>query len=186
VGRAEELYGTFVRDGLKAINGLVPDHVTEELFLDFKNSADLGVGIGPGLKLHDSDRKTLAKAISGFGNSEGGVIVWGVDARNVKSVGDVAQALHPIDNPKRFRSWLEGAVSGCTIPAHPHVQHHPIELNDGSGKGYVVTLFPRSFLAPHQMITGGEYKYFYRAGSAFCRRRMLSYRGCLVALTPQR
>lgn len=28
-----------------------------------------------------------------------------------------------IDNPRRFKSWLEGAVSGLTLPPHPGVSH---------------------------------------------------------------
>ena len=44
----------------------------ENLYLDFKKAAD---GKGPATK---PDRKNLSKALSGFANSEGGVIVWGV------------------------------------------------------------------------------------------------------------
>jgi len=57
------------------------------------------------------------KAIGGFGNSEGGVIVWGIDCRNLPALGDIANAKFPIDNPSMFKSWLEGAVSGCTVQA---------------------------------------------------------------------
>ena len=46
----------------------------ENLLLDFKqvNDAEL---------TNKDDRKNLAKALSGFSNSSGGLIVWGIDAR---------------------------------------------------------------------------------------------------------
>ena len=123
MGRAEDLFNRIVKEGEKAIDDFITDRQSEELFLDFKRSAD----DGKGKKLHDTDRGNLSKAISGFGNSEGGVVVWGVDCRNDAAQGDVAQYKVSIENPQRFVSRLEGAVSGCTIPAHPHIQHHPVE-----------------------------------------------------------
>jgi hypothetical protein len=110
MGRAEDLFRRLSEDGIETIDALIADRQSEELFLDFKRSADSGVG----KRLHDSDRWNLAKAISGFGNSEGGVIIWGVDCRDIEGIGDVANAQVPIQKPKRFVSWLEGAVSGCT------------------------------------------------------------------------
>src|SRR5436190_23385554 len=111
MGRAEDLFARFCDKGVAAIDDLITDRVSEELFLDFKRSTDQGAGT----RLHQSDRNNLAKAISGFGNSEGGLVVWGVDCRNIPAVGDVAGSKFPIKNPRRFVSWLEGAVSGCTV-----------------------------------------------------------------------
>ncbi|MEO7862806.1 MAG: ATP-binding protein [Nitrospirales bacterium] len=158
MGRAEDLFNRIVQAGEKAIDEFILDRQSEELFLAFKRSAD----DGKGRKLHDTDRKNLSKAISGFGNSEGGVIVWGVDCRDDAAHGDVASAKVPIENPKRFLSRLEGSITGCTIPAHPHVRHQAVELN---GLGFVATYIPKSFLAPHQTV--GQYQYFMRAGSDF-------------------
>lgn len=136
------------------------DRQSEELFLDFKRSAD----DGKGAKLHDRDRTNLSKAISGFGNSEGGVIVWGIDCRDDGTTGDVAQCKVPIENPKRFLSRLEGAVSGCTVPAHSHIRHHAVEVGN-SNTGFVATYIPKSYLAPHQTVN--SYQYYMRAGSSF-------------------
>lgn len=108
MGRAEELFDRLRLQSEAAVDAMIADRQSEELFLDFKRSADNGAGD----KLHQNDRQNLSKALSGFGNSEGGVIVWGVDCRNQKNSGDVAQCKVPIDNPRRFKSWLEAAVSG--------------------------------------------------------------------------
>jgi len=81
---------------------------------------------GAGTKLHHIDRGYLTKAISGLDNSEGGLIVWGVTCQHDDLVGDVPTGKVPISNPVRFISWLEGAVSGCTLPPHAGVRHHAV------------------------------------------------------------
>lgn len=162
-GRAEELFDRIKKDGEAAINEMIAGHDSESLFLDFKRSGN----DGNGARLNESDWKNLAKAISGFGNSEGGVILWGVDCRADAKLGDVPVGTVPIFNPKRFVSWLEGAVSGCTVPAHPTVEHVAIDSGT-SGHGFVATLIPKSDLAPHQCIKpAGQLQYYIRAGSNF-------------------
>jgi hypothetical protein len=141
LGRAEDLFERISKGGESVIDALIDDRQAEELFLDFKRSTDKGAG----RRLHDTDRQNLAKAISGFGNSEGGVIVWGVDCRD-NPRGDVPVQKAPIEDPRRFVSWLEGAVSGCTVPPHPGVRHVGIEIGK-AGTGFVATYVPKSYLA---------------------------------------
>ena len=160
MGRAEDLFKRLSDGGETEIDRLIVDRQSEELFLDFKQSAD----DGKGNKLHDNDRTNLAKAISGFGNSEGGVIVWGVDCRNQDNRGDVARAKFPIDNPKRFLSWVEGAISGCTVPPHPMIRQVAFQSSPGD-TGFIVTYIAKSYLAPHQSLK--HTRYFIRAGSDF-------------------
>lgn len=160
MGRAEDLFSRLMADGEAAIEAMIQDRVSEELFLDFKRSADNGNGS----KLHQKDRNNLGKAISGLGNSEGGVVVWGVECKNLPATGDVASAKVPIKDPRRFVSWLEGAISGCTVPAHPGVQHLAI-LGSAPEVGFVATLVPKSYLAPHQCVS--PLQYYMRAGSDF-------------------
>ena len=158
--RAEELFEKVKKQGEKAIDEFIDTRQSEELFLDFKRSSDNGSGS----RLHIKDRNNLAKAISGFGNSEGGVIVWGVDCSKDFDGSDVAKAKYPITNIKRFVSWIEGTISGCTSPTHSSVQNHPVEI-DSEGKGFVVTYIPKSDYAPHQEIPSR--RYYIRAGSSF-------------------
>jgi hypothetical protein len=159
MGRSEDLLARISERREHAIDALIEDRQSEELFLDFKRSSDNGSGT----HLSGDDRKNLAKAISGFGNSEGGIIVWGVDCKHSKPHGDVAGAKVKVKNAKRFKSLLEGAVSGLTLPPHPKVEHTAIE--DDEGAGFVVTSIPKSYLAPHQSIVGMQY--YMRAGSDF-------------------
>lgn len=161
MNRAEDIFNRIEDEGESAIDKFIEDRQSEELFLEFKRSADDGAG----KKLHDNDRWNLAKAISGFGNSEGGVIVWGVDCSRLSQDGDVASAKVLLENPTRFVSWLQGAVSGCTTPPHNRVQHFPLSSTQNPQKGYAVTLIPKSYEAPHQCLKPTQY--YIRVGSDF-------------------
>jgi hypothetical protein len=141
--RCREIYDRIRSEGTLALENFVADRQAEELFLDFKRASNDGADA----KLTNSDRKNLSKAISGFGNSEGGVVVWGVDCSLDTDGADVAKALVPIENPRRFASLLQGAISGCTIPPHSKVENHVID--DNNGRGYVITLIPKSDAVPN-------------------------------------
>jgi len=158
--RAEEIYQRIINEGESAIDNFIFDRKSEELFLDFKRSADHGNG----KRLHENDRKNLSKAVSGFGNSEGGIIVWGVECKKGFDDSDVAKAKFPIIDARRFVSWLNGAISGLTIPPHQGVQNYAL-LSEGSCNGFAITLIPKSNHAPHQTVN--DLKYYIRAGSDF-------------------
>lgn len=161
MGRAEDLFEKIKEKGEEAIDELIFLKKSEELFLDFKRSADNGAG----RVLHSSDRTNLAKAISGFGNSEGGVLVWGISTgQEVHEPADLPQSKAPVQDVYRFRSLIEGAISGCTIPPHTEIQNHAIAVNP-ENKGFVATLIPKSLYAPHQAV--GLTQYYMRSGSSF-------------------
>jgi hypothetical protein len=157
--RAHDIFERIRSKGIGAVTDFIADRKSEELFLDFKRSSC----DGKDSKLSENDRNNLGKAISGFGNSEGGVIVWGVDCSKDHDGADVAKALVALENPKRFASLIQGAISGCTIPPHTKVQTEAIETADN--KGIVITLIPKSDVTPHQAIPSK--RYYIRAGSDF-------------------
>jgi len=158
--RAEDIFKQIEVKGIEAIKNFILSYQSEELFLDFKRSSDCGKEN----RLSQNDRNNLAKAISGFGNSEGGVIVWGIDCSQNLEEGDVAKALVPIKKVHRYKSWIENAVSGCTVPPHTRVQN--IAITDKSGiDGFLITLIPKSDKAPHQAIPNS--RYYIRGGSNF-------------------
>jgi hypothetical protein len=157
MSRAEELYDRLLVGGEAEVLSFIAERVTEELFLDYKRSADNGAA----RSLDPIDRSNLARAISGFGNSEGGVIVWGVDCRMDPVRGDVPSGPVHIQDPIRFKSLLEQATGGLTVPPHGGVRHHSIM------PGFVVTLIPSGEHAPYQMLP--DQSYYIRVGSNFAR-----------------
>jgi len=69
-----DIHEFFKRIDESMINEFIQRGQEEHLTLEFKtvNKADLS---------DKQDKKAFAKAVSGFANSSGGVIVWGVVAR---------------------------------------------------------------------------------------------------------
>ena len=159
MSRAEDIFQKLIYFGEEAIDEFIVNSQSEELFLDFKQADSLGKN---GNSLHKDDRRNLAKCISGFGNSEGGVVVWGVECSRNVEIGDVARAKVKVQNVHRFLSWLENAISGCTIPSHSKVRNHIISV-DENGAGFVATYIPKSELAPLMTTVGNTF--YIRSGS---------------------
>lgn len=159
MSRAEDIFEKLIYFGEDAIDEFIINRQTEELFMDFKQAASDGKSMR---SLHPNDRRNLGKAISAFGNSEGGVLVWGVECAKDLELGDVAKAKVKVQNVHRFLSWLENAISGCTIPSHNKVRNHIISC-DSEGNGYLATYIPKSDIAP-LMTTQGSQIYI-RSGS---------------------
>lgn len=153
VSRAEELFARLEANGTAALEQLLIDRTPEQLFMDYKRSGDGGAGI----KLCDEDNKNLSKAISGFGNSEGGVLVWGV-SDNYQQVG--------LADPHAFRSLLEAATSRFSVPPHPEVRHCHWR-DQASQKGFAATLVPKALFGPIRAVAKGLDNYYIRSGESF-------------------
>lgn len=160
MGRAQVLFDEIRGEGEARIDRFIAEKHVEELIIDYKRSADDGATL---TTLHDDDKKNLAKAISGFGNSEGGVILWGIECSRDRNGRDIPTTKRPLKDAKRFQSQIERNISGCTIPVHSEVQNYAVVAPDGSG--CVATIVPRSSLSPHQV--AGDCRYYIRAGSSF-------------------
>ena len=159
MGRAEDLFARLEARGASYLDELISTSKSEEAFLDFKRSADHGKGP----HFADGDRANLCKAISGFANSDGGVIVWGV-ATSGRAAADTASGKSPLADCARFASQIDAAVSGCTVP--PVIGVRSVAMPEGdAGQGFVATLVPASERPPHQDALTA--KYYIRAGSSF-------------------
>lgn len=159
MSRAEDIFQKLIYFGEDALDDFIVNMQSEELFLDFKQSFNTSKQAN---SLNSNDRKNLAKAISGFGNSEGGVLVWGVECYRDIEIGDVAKTKVKIKNVYKFLSWLENATSGCTIPSHNKVRNHIISA-DKNGDGFIATYIPKSDVAPLMSIFGSSI--YIRSGS---------------------
>lgn len=142
---------------LKDIIDFVKNKQEENLNLDFKtiNKSNLS---------NKDDKKNLAKAISGFANSNGGLIIWGVEARKDKDGIDCACGYKPIDNVKLFLSRLNELTSRATIPPVEGIGHKP--FIDNGKEGYVVTYIPECDAGPI-MAKLSEDRYYKRSGDTF-------------------
>ncbi len=131
----------------------------EHLQLDFKTINN------PNFTARD-DRKNLAKCISGFANSAGGVVIWGVDARENAQGIDCAVATAEINQLRLFIARLNEFSGQSASPVVDGIRHKAIET--AGDRGYAVTLVPESGSGPH-MAKLGEDRYYKRPGHQFYR-----------------
>jgi predicted HTH transcriptional regulator len=148
----------FEKFSLATIENYVESSQEEHLLLDFKTISK------PDLSNSD-DKRNLAKALSGFANSSGGMIVWGVDARKSKPDGpDVAIGSKEIERLGLFLSRLNELSGAFVRPVVDGVRHRTIET--APDRGFAVTMIPESAASPH-MALGGEGRYYKRSGASF-------------------
>lgn len=155
-GPVEGLFRRLSSSKIEAMVGTVQ----ENHILDFKL-------IGEDLSSRD-DKRNLAIALSGFANAEGGVVVWGVDARrDDKDLGvDKVISAPGVRNAGKLLSRLNDLTAQACAPVPAGVQHRQIRAR--SGPTFVVTFVPASDGGPH-MAKLGEDRYFTRSGGSFVR-----------------
>jgi hypothetical protein len=161
MSRAHELFERLYEGGCSALEQLIADREPESLFLDFKRSHQEGTS----KNLAQDDNKNLSKAISGFANSSGGIVVWGVDCRRDPGTGSEIAQKYPLRDASGFNTKLQAAISRTTIPAHPGVQILFFDEPDQSPAGYVVVYIPQSLIGPIRSLTSNQYHV--RTGSDF-------------------
>ena len=153
------LFHRFENFSLADIEAFINDSKEEDLMLEFKtvNSANLS---------HRSDKKNLAIAISGFANSSGGLLVWGIEASKNSDGIDCAYGKKPIKPIQLFISRLNELTGESTVPRVGGILHKAVPLTDD--EGFAVTLIPESDSGPH-MAKLGEDRYYKRSGDSFYR-----------------
>jgi hypothetical protein len=131
---------------LKSLVGSQP-HEFESEFLEFKSTRDL-----------DADHllELWAKALSGFANSEGGVLIFGIDAPRGKAINSC-----PVTDLEKLTAKLKNNVGKITEPPVPRVEVQPFPDPPGTDTGFVVCFIPPSPWRPHQVRAGGQPGPFY-------------------------
>lgn len=130
----------------------------ERLHIDFKEKHDRRDA-----KLADDDRKNLAKGVSGFANSSGGVIVWGLKDKSLSP--------KPIAEVPIFVSSLLQLASQITDPIVPGIDGDWIpSVTQKDQGGFGLIFVPESPLPPHRVILNQDevkQHYFVRTGDSF-------------------
>jgi len=145
---------------LATLQRFVDEGREEHLTLEFKNVKSAT------LKSND-DLRNLATGLSGFANSSGGIIVWGVDARR-RAPGEqsVAVALQQIQPIRDLLSRLNELTGQAVSPLIDGVVHKAIHVTADSG--YAATYVPASDTGPHMAkLAEARFRYFKRSGDSF-------------------
>jgi hypothetical protein len=140
---------------LEKINEYIATEQAEHLQLEFKSIASAN------LRSAD-DKRNYAKCLSGFANSSGGIVIWGVratgDGANYKIEGA------PIVGLREFLMRLNQMAGEAVTPAVDGVRSKAIFIDQD--KGFAATLVPESASVPH-MAKLGENRYYKRSGESF-------------------
>jgi schlafen family protein len=144
---------------LKGVQQLVVDRSQENVYLELKTKKDRSRP-----ELDESDAWQFSRAVSGFANSDGGVLVWGVETDKEQR----ASKLKPITAVSDFESRLKKSLLNTVQPFVDGVQIVAILEEDTSGDGYVKVLIPRSEKTPHRALRADR-EYFRRSTEGFYR-----------------
>lgn len=146
---SEQLLLDYCKDVLGAV---------ERLNVDFKEKHDRRDA-----KLADADKRNIAKALSGFANSSGGVLIWGLE--------DERLTPKPIANIEQFTANLARLATQVTDPVVRNVDVDWLPSNHlNNGSGFALIYVPESDLPPHRVIlndTEVKNHYYVRSGESF-------------------
>jgi len=112
----------------------------------------------------DIDKKNISKTISGFANSNGGIIIWGINAKENEKKQDIATDKSPIKELTKFLNILNRLEGQATTPPVTGVIHRKIEVSNDYG--FIVSYVPSSEFAPH-MANYADKHYYKRSGDSF-------------------
>ena len=115
---------------------LISTQAEESVYLDFKSAG--------ALDKKDDKRAEIAKDVSAFANSDGGIIVYGMNEEN-----HVAHSLSYIDGNVYTKEWIERVINNGIQRRIEGVNIYPIRVDGDVRKSVYVVSIPRSANAPH-------------------------------------
>ena len=119
---------------VEALNLLIKNEVQESTHLDYKASPAI-----------DNKKKgEIAKDISAFANSDGGIIIYGIQENEHLPV----KIDEGVDHSKYTREWLEQVINSNISPIIDGIEIVQIPLS--SERSSFVIKIPKSFRTPHQ------------------------------------
>lgn len=133
--------------------------------LDFTCKKDGSKG-----ELDTDDQHGFAKAVSGFANSQGGLLIWGVEAKrkgNDPETPDVAMSVQPIRNVDAFASALDHLLPNAVAPVANGVENRSVIEKPESREGYCLTWVPEGANPPYRANLSRFHLYYKRAGNSF-------------------
>lgn len=141
------------------LESLILEGTREDLHVEFKGKRSSSHS-----RLEESDARQFSRALSGFANSDGGILVWGV----VTDGEDRASDLQPISDVEGFLSRLKKSLLNTTQPAVEGVLLEAIPSIADPTSGFVKCLIPTSERAPHRAMLA-EREYYKRSTEGFYR-----------------
>jgi len=153
--RAGEFFNRIVNssDPVKTLEDLVsfPTNAGESEFVDYKAAGDRNFN-------DDTIKETWSVALSGFGNTGGGVLIFGIRAAN-----NAPTALSLVKDVDVMEARLKQLQPNATDPPIHGAEIRVFRQKPISAEGFVVCFIPPSAWRPHMAIWG-DHKYYIRSG----------------------
>ena len=127
------------------ITALIYNAAEESVHLDFKAAGSLS--------RDDKKKAEIAKDVSAFANSDGGIIVYGIEEIDHK-----AHSLSYIDGNTYTKEWLEQVIQDNIQRRIDGLEIFPIREEGNVAKSIYVVKIPRSSNTPHMSVDKCYYK----------------------------
>ncbi|PSR36797.1 MAG: hypothetical protein C7B44_07155 [Sulfobacillus thermosulfidooxidans] len=135
---------------------LIKNHMRESVILEYKEvPTDYRDG---------KFRTTVSRTVSGFANSAGGVVVWGVRTGQGNNK-DTPTSVPGVSDPETFVQWLNSVIPNAVQPAC--ITHTEVISRTELTPPIVVTYIPASDLPPHQAVLETNKPYYTRLDGQF-------------------
>ena len=129
------------------IDYLIKSQAEESIHLEFK--------AGWALENTDYKKKEISKDVSAMANSDGGVVLYGLNEENHK-----ADSYSFINGNEYSKEWLEQVINSRIKRRIPDLTIDVIRVQNKISKSIYVVKVPRSYEAPHMAADGRYYKRF--------------------------
>jgi hypothetical protein len=110
------------------LENLIANKAEENLSLEYKDGRAL------------SDTKEIAKDVSAFANSAGGVIIYGIKEFDEVDKKHLPEKITPIDRKSFSKEWLEQVINSNISPKIEGLKIVSISLSDNNDVAYVVEI----------------------------------------------
>src|SRR5260370_1168680 len=142
----------------RSLQDLINAGETEGLYLECK--APTGSALNPGVRQH------LGEAVSGFSNTSGGVVIWGVSTtKHAHSSLDVMTQIEPVGNVVTLAANIDRAIPVVGYPTIRSVPSRILKRRTSDSRGVVVTYIPPSGSDPVQNVL--DKKFYLRTIDGF-------------------
>ena len=164
--RAKELFDEIrgSEDPPALLEGFVQTKKCESDFLEFK-----GAG-----RIQDKQAKEYwSRVLSGFANTEGGVLIWGISTTQIPMPDDpsrridAASGLDLVPNPQSFMQMLKDVKLEATVHPVGGVEYASWDVRQDDASGFVVCLIPEGANKPYRAALDPAKQYFQRIGDSF-------------------
>jgi hypothetical protein len=132
---------------IKTVESFIENEIEESIHIEFKSAG--------ALSKNDSKKKEVSKDVSAFANSDGGIIIYGIEEKNHK-----ASEYSFVDGNEFTKEWLEQIISSTISRNIPNLKIFPIRKENDIDKTIYVVQIPSSMDAPHISKDKRYYKRF--------------------------